>query len=338
MSALGSSSKWPSYDSLLSNSSFLHSESEHTEDETDAFSEGEADGGITKSLPAVDRLTLSAHYLQLAPLPHPHPRPRSEQTSEWPDRTQQILTVSSPSGPSFGVSPVTSGDLIFAQKCASLSRFIRPLLELLHGLKTGRFDKGLSSFQQSVAMDRLQRILGILQKPEMGEKYLRNLLQIEVMLKIWFPHVAFPSDAQKQTSIPRLPTQWHQNQLHIPVKKRKLSWSDDNHMVKVPATAQQLQRGPYEGCRATTTTRDTVSTLRPASPKKRNPHGKERAQSACGSHTAGFTTHPVTLSGLSYLRNQREGGDQPAVCDSPAGQDSAVSSSDTFTFQQVARI
>lgn len=27
---------------------------------------------------------------------------------------------------------------------------------------------GLTSFQQSVAIDRLQRILGIIQKPEMG--------------------------------------------------------------------------------------------------------------------------------------------------------------------------
>lgn len=30
------------------------------------------------------------------------------------------------------------------------------------------FVAGLSSFQQSVAMDRLQRILGMIQKPEMG--------------------------------------------------------------------------------------------------------------------------------------------------------------------------
>lgn len=52
-----------------------------------------------------------------------------------------------------------------------------------------------------------------------SEKYLQNLLQIEVMLKIWFPQVTFqPADAPSQTTIPRLRTQWHQNQLHMPVK------------------------------------------------------------------------------------------------------------------------
>lgn len=51
-----------------------------------------------------------------------------------------------------------------------------------------------------------------------SEKYLRNLLQIEAMLKIWFPQVAFQSDARNQAGIPRLPSQWHRNQLHMPVK------------------------------------------------------------------------------------------------------------------------
>lgn len=36
--------------------------------------------------------------------------------------------------------------LCFLQ-CASLRRFIHPLLELLHGLKTGRFDKGIKQSQ-----------------------------------------------------------------------------------------------------------------------------------------------------------------------------------------------
>ncbi|XP_039943995.1 circadian-associated transcriptional repressor [Hirundo rustica] len=39
-------------------------------------------------------------------------------------------------------------------------------------------------------MDRLQRIIGVLQKPEMGARYLRTLLQVEAMLRLWFPHVA----------------------------------------------------------------------------------------------------------------------------------------------------
>ena len=37
---------------------------------------------------------------------------------------------------------------------------------LWHG--GGSHPAGLSSFQQSVAMDRIQRIIGVLQKPEMG--------------------------------------------------------------------------------------------------------------------------------------------------------------------------
>ncbi|KAJ7307193.1 hypothetical protein JRQ81_009182 [Phrynocephalus forsythii] len=84
----------------------------------------------------------------------------------------------------------TARDLIFAQKCWELQGFIRPLMELLSRLKTGRFDQALSSFQQSVAMDRIQRIVGVLQKPEMGERYLGTLLQVERMLKVWFPHIA----------------------------------------------------------------------------------------------------------------------------------------------------
>ncbi|KAL2307036.1 hypothetical protein Nmel_004990 [Mimus melanotis] len=39
-------------------------------------------------------------------------------------------------------------------------------------------------------MDRLQRIIGVLQKPEMGARYLGTLLQVEAMLRLWFPHVA----------------------------------------------------------------------------------------------------------------------------------------------------
>lgn len=84
----------------------------------------------------------------------------------------------------------SEGDRIFAQKCRELQGFIKPLTDLLNGLKRGRYERGLSSFQQSVAMDRIQRIVGVLQKPEMGERYLGTLLQVEMMLKVWFPEVA----------------------------------------------------------------------------------------------------------------------------------------------------
>lgn len=95
--------------------------------------------------------------------------------------------------------PISDGDRIFAEKCRELQGFIRPLTELLNGLKRGRYDRGLSSFQQSVAMDRIQRIVGVLQKPEMGERYLSTLLQVEMMLKIWFPGVGSSSSSSSSS-------------------------------------------------------------------------------------------------------------------------------------------
>uniref|UniRef100_A0A8C5QEG4 Circadian associated repressor of transcription n=1 Tax=Leptobrachium leishanense TaxID=445787 RepID=A0A8C5QEG4_9ANUR len=103
-------------------------------------------------------------------------------TEWWKNRQQQAC-------------PVSEGDRIFAQKCQELQGFIKPLTDLLNGLKKGRYERGLSSFQQSVAMDRIQRIIGVLQKPQMGERYLGTLLQVEMMLKIWFPSVTSSSSA-----------------------------------------------------------------------------------------------------------------------------------------------
>nr|XP_055067727.1 circadian-associated transcriptional repressor-like [Misgurnus anguillicaudatus] len=140
----------------------------------------------------------------------------------------------------------TEGDVLFARKCLELQGFVRPLLELLNGLKKGRFDKGLSSFQQSVAMDRIQRIVGVLQKPHIGEKYLPTLLQIEVMLKLWFPQVTpqvsvtpnsadlSPSSISIQSRSNITPPHKHKDQLHIPVKKRRLSWSDTDSPSSSP--------------------------------------------------------------------------------------------------------
>ncbi|CAI9543486.1 unnamed protein product [Staurois parvus] len=49
-------------------------------------------------------------------------------------------------------------------------------------------------------MDRIQRIVGVLQKPEMGERYLSTLLQVEMMLKIWFPGVSSSSSSSSSYS------------------------------------------------------------------------------------------------------------------------------------------
>uniref|UniRef100_A0A3Q0RHM2 Circadian associated repressor of transcription a n=1 Tax=Amphilophus citrinellus TaxID=61819 RepID=A0A3Q0RHM2_AMPCI len=142
-----------------------------------------------------------------------------EERTDRPDRNQLIIYLLS----------------LFLCQCAELQGFIRPLLELLNGLKRGRFDRGLSSFQQSVAMDRIQRIVGILQRPDCGEKYLNTLLQVEMMLKLWFPQIPIQpvSAASSVASSPTCsrrdasgstPPHKHRDQLHIPVKEQgKLS-------------------------------------------------------------------------------------------------------------------
>lgn len=64
------------------------------------------------------------------------------------------------------------------------------------------------------------------------EKYLNTLLQVEVMLKLWFPHiptqpvsaassvVASPAHSLQDT-YGSTPPHKHRDQLHIPVKVRK---------------------------------------------------------------------------------------------------------------------
>ncbi|XP_058851003.1 circadian-associated transcriptional repressor-like [Acipenser ruthenus] len=92
-------------------------------------------------------------------------------------------------------------DEMFAHKCLELQCYIQPLSSILTGLRSGRYSKGLSSFQESVAMDRIQRIMGVLQNPHMGERYIKILLQVEVMLKNWFPGVQVTNDTKDETTI-----------------------------------------------------------------------------------------------------------------------------------------
>ncbi|XP_066577124.1 circadian associated repressor of transcription a [Amia ocellicauda] len=232
MQSSGSTSSLASRDSLGSSDSFLCSETDPTEDDADVFlsdTEGEA---------AVPR--------PRAPL---HPRCASSGAGARPGPLGGLHDS--------GRGKQTEGDLVFAQKCAELQGFVRPLLQLLNGLKRGRYDRGLSSFQQSVAMDRIQRIVGVLQKPAMGEKYLHTLLQVEMMLKLWFPQItpcstptprATPSRPAPASATPPVPsrhtvTHRDQDQLHIPVKKRRLSWSDGGSVMEQPSKQRHLQRG-----------------------------------------------------------------------------------------------
>ncbi|KAI5627001.1 hypothetical protein C0J50_13499, partial [Silurus asotus] len=83
----------------------------------------------------------------------------------------------------------TEKDKLFACKCVELQCYIHPLSSILNGLRSGRYRERLSTFQESVAMDRIQRIMGVLQNPCMGERYINIILKMEEMLKTWFPNV-----------------------------------------------------------------------------------------------------------------------------------------------------
>ncbi|XP_056157749.1 circadian-associated transcriptional repressor-like [Lampris incognitus] len=251
MQSQGSTSSQPSLDSLSSNDSFLFSDSEPAEDDADVF--------LTDGSPSVvmDRRGAAAADMG----------GRSESPgSQWAcdgftDKEEEEESDRSESSggarrgaeeraDAAGQSAKSQGDLLFAQKCAELQGFVRPLLELLNGLKKGRFDRGLSSFQQSVAMDRIQRIVGVLQRPNCGEKYLNTLLQVEMMLKLWFPQIsthpapmaattATPSNLSPQDIPCSTPPHKHRDQSHIPVKKRRLSWTDTDSPTPSPVLLKQ---------------------------------------------------------------------------------------------------
>ncbi|XP_028820011.1 circadian associated repressor of transcription a [Denticeps clupeoides] len=229
MESLGNSTQWSSRDSLSYTPSLASSECDQTEDEGDSFSsEGESEG---------------AHF----------PVGTNVTSILWsPESNDKKHAGHHPAAPSSSTPGPSEGDLAFAQKCSELQGFLRPLLELLNGLKMGKYDKGLSTFQQSVAIDRLQKIVGILQKPDRGEKYLPTLRQVEVMLKGWFPQVLVPHSI---TAMQKRPAgqHWHLDQMCIPVKKRRLSWSDP----ELPSPASPHYKRLQDG--------QPVETLRPAS-------------------------------------------------------------------------
>ncbi|KAL7393601.1 hypothetical protein ABVT39_013452 [Epinephelus coioides] len=243
MQSQGSTSSQPSFDSLSSSDSLLFSDSEQAEDDTDVFltdsSSSVIIGGVGGATASGDRGSES---------------PGSQWTCDgFTDKEEEEESYRSESaGKAAHIEtdpgrqiPKSQGDLLFAQKCAELQGFVRPLLELLNGLKRGRFDRGLSSFQQSVAMDRIQRIVGVLQRPNSGEKYLNTLLQVEIMLKLWFPQIstqpvsaassvaASPARSLQDTSS-STPPHKHRDQLHIPVKKRRLSWTGTDSPTPSP--------------------------------------------------------------------------------------------------------
>lgn len=130
MNSLGSSSKWPSYDSLTSTSSFLFSESEQTEDEADVFSEGEGDSGIRKSLSGDEGITHPGNYLKFPPHSDQlHLMSKSDQPEHCPDETKRLDPASFSGAAMLGSSSATPGDLAFAQKVSNFKLIPRSLFQ-----------------------------------------------------------------------------------------------------------------------------------------------------------------------------------------------------------------
>nr|XP_023685774.1 circadian-associated transcriptional repressor isoform X1 [Paramormyrops kingsleyae]XP_023685775.1 circadian-associated transcriptional repressor isoform X1 [Paramormyrops kingsleyae] len=222
-----------SHGSLCSNDSLSFSDADHTEEDADVFlpqdAGGERQPGHTP-LPRHD-----AGVSHLSSWQHHHAFGNGDRSLGGNDPHHvfhsMLVTSTRRASRDKGSPKQTEGGSRFTQKCAELQVFVRPLLDLLNGLKNGRFDRGLNSFQQSVAMDRIQRIVGVLQRPTSGEKHLHTLLQVEMLLKLWFPGIphhapAGPRLPSGHNHPPVTPPHKHKDQLHIPVKKRKLSWSD----------------------------------------------------------------------------------------------------------------
>ncbi|KAJ3598417.1 hypothetical protein NHX12_001927 [Muraenolepis orangiensis] len=235
MQSQGSTSSQPSFDSLSSSDSLLQSDSEQAEDDESAFRAGGSPsviigggGGRGAGRGGGGRGGSSR--------PGGSDSPGSRTDDVYTDKEEEEDRGSEGGRPGTAAGdaqrPKSQGDLLFAKKCAELRGFVKPLLELLSGLKRGRFERGLTGFQQSVAMDRIQRIVGVLQRPSSGEKYLSTLLQVERMLRLWFPQIATANGPTASTPPPTvtvtlpIPPHKHKDQSHIPVKKRRLSWTD----------------------------------------------------------------------------------------------------------------
>ncbi|KAJ8289985.1 hypothetical protein GJAV_G00007440 [Gymnothorax javanicus] len=365
MQSLGSTSSQPSHDSLSSSDSFLFSDGEHTEDDSSVFlSEGESGEGqpCGASYPLNRGGSSCSPSSQWAQDGFGGPEGlfvlKSDQTHRRPSDASYSALVSSSSGAKMekqqeeGRATQTEGDHLFAQKCVELQGFVRPLLELLNGLKKGRFDRGLSSFQQSVAMDRIQRIVGVLQKPTIGGRHLHTLLQVEMMLKLWFPQISprTPSEAPHST-----PPHKHRDQLHMPVKKRKLSWSDTDSPTPPPFHCKRFDRGgqgggPTGGGEESGPARPVISEVerergatghRGHAGDSPGDEGEEREQlerqAVCQSELNTTWVHitPILSPSKSCSSHKGSGASKPGVavratsptgCSGPATQDSSISS------------
>lgn len=344
MQSQGSTSSQPSFDSLSSSDSLLFSDSEQAEDDTDVFLTDSSSsvvigrtGGAGIAREGGSQWTCDGFT-------------DKEEESYKSESINKASHVGLDDREPTSQTPKSQGDLLFAQKCAELQGFVRPLLELLNGLKKGRFDRGLSSFQQSVAMDRIQRIVGVLQRPNSGEKYLNTLLQVEVMLKLWFPQIqTFPASAASSVAASPshslhniagfTPPHKHRDQLHIPVKKRRLSWTGTDS----PTPSPVLLKSPRVSAEEEKSTKHGGS--RPSSsefdPNQNSTDMAAEEQGRASTYNAGCVSEPsLTWVHVAPILSPRKSNSSVAgnsenqsvtmgplsKRDSPAMQDSSVSS------------
>ncbi|CAL8290556.1 unnamed protein product [Merluccius merluccius] len=235
MQSQGSTSSQPSFDSLSSSDSLLQSDSEQAEDDESVFLAGASPsviiGGGGRGGGGGGS---GGGSVRAGGSDSPGSRWTDDVYTDKEEEEEDQGSEGGKPGTAAGDAqrPKSQGDLLFAKKCAELQGFVKPLLELLSGLKRGRFERGLTGFQQSVAMDRIQRIVGVLQRPSCGEKYLSTLLKVEMMLKLWFPQIITSNGPTASATPPAVslpcspPPHKHRDQSHIPVKKRRLSWTD----------------------------------------------------------------------------------------------------------------
>lgn len=193
------------------------------------------------------------------------------------------------------ISNVSEKNHIFWKKCMELQCYIHPLSSILNGLRSGRYRERLSSFQESVAMDRIQRIMGVLQNPCMGERYINIILKMEEMLKTWFPNIQL----RDQLTIT-------QSEEALPAKKLKLS------AATAPEATSPVSDPPagVEALRATD----------PAAP------GAYSASNLKWLHTSPICSHAAERAGRGHLPSPRDLTQDSAVSsstDSRAKTDSA---------------
>ncbi|KPP62039.1 circadian transcriptional repressor C1orf51-like [Scleropages formosus] len=388
MQSSGSTSSQPSHDSLCSSDSFLFSDADHTEDDADVFlSEGDSRESQASREGESGQVVFPQARADLREWACDGFGSQDESevighqvtnTINGTARSSLVTSSSSALNKEKGRGGQTKGDLLFAQKCAELQGFVRPLLELLNGLKKGRFDKGLSSFQQSVAMDRIQRIVGVLQKPTIGERYLHTLLQVEMMLKLWFPHVSQKTSVaiNPQPPLPHnlpqsTPPHKHKDQLHIPVKKRKLSWSDTDAtpppaLCKSFRQMREEEEGGDGGSKGVTQCHSAVSAsvqreISPANTKKLVQAKEEEVGDGEGESSSYKAIHwsepsltwvhvaPIlspTKSCPSHEGSEGQKGNSASLMTrgSPATQDNSISSTTQFSdahhlsFQQCQQV